>query len=375
VVVQAVGHEFDDAAATAAARAVERAAHAFHHRDDVVAVHLQAVQAAGDAFLGQRRRAGLRRARHRDRPAVVDDALHEGQGVRACGIDRGVGVGLGAAAVAAGGHRDARLLAQLERERGPGRVQALGGDRHAPGKVVLRHGEVVAALVAAPVQQHFARTHAAHELRAILAVARCEHVFGAHRRAYPDMGGFVAETGRVGAELAGALQGDGFAVEAAHHQHLLEQRQQGCGIGEGRRRFRDERAVLAEVLQVFDFESCYDSHRGAVCCVGPRIIPVAPEASVAHRVMTLAVRRRMAPGPQKSAAGAALLGGDAAIALSEAADGRSAAVGVALTVRRCSPNRPRCCCSAAGRWWWSNSRCWSCSCCSGRDATARHRRT
>jgi hypothetical protein len=54
VVVQAIGHEFDDAAALAAARAFVCAAHGFQHRDQVVAIHLQAMQAAGQAFLRQR---------------------------------------------------------------------------------------------------------------------------------------------------------------------------------------------------------------------------------------------------------------------------------------------------------------------------------
>src|SRR5207342_539917 len=41
VVVQAIGHELDDAAAFAVARAGDGATHAFEHGDQVVAVHLQ----------------------------------------------------------------------------------------------------------------------------------------------------------------------------------------------------------------------------------------------------------------------------------------------------------------------------------------------
>ena len=52
--MQAIGHELDHAAAFAVARALDRAAHAFEHGDQVVAVHLQAMQAAGDALLRQR---------------------------------------------------------------------------------------------------------------------------------------------------------------------------------------------------------------------------------------------------------------------------------------------------------------------------------
>src|SRR5690606_9458994 len=180
VVVQAVGHEFDDAAAAARARARHGAAHALEHGEQVVAVHLQAVQAAGQALLGQGLGAGLRLARHRDRPAVVDDALDEGQRVGAGGVDRGVGIGLGRTAVAAAGHGHAVFAAELERQRRAGRVQALGRDWHAPREIVLRAGEVVAALVAAPVHQDVARLHAAHELRAVFTVAGGDQVLRAH---------------------------------------------------------------------------------------------------------------------------------------------------------------------------------------------------
>ena len=221
--------------------------------------------------------AGLRRARHRDRPAVVDHAQHQRRGVGAGGIERGVEVGLRRTAVAAAGHRDAVLLAQLERQRGAGGHQALRGDRHAPRVVVLRAGEIVAALVAAPVQQHFARLHAAHELRAVLAVAGREHVFRPHRGADADVGGLVAQAAGIGAELAGALQRDRLGVEHAHEQHLLEQRQQRLGVAEGGRQFGDQLAVRAEVLQVFDLECRGDGH-----CV-----------------TSVSVSRSMIPGPRK----------------------------------------------------------------------------
>src|SRR5690606_8051606 len=199
VVGQAVGDQFQHAAAVAIAGAGDGMVHGGAHGDDVVAVHLHAVEAAGQALLGQGLGAGLRVARHRDGPLVVDDAQHEGQGVGAGRVDGGVGVGLGAAAVADAGDRHARFAAQLEGQGGAGRVQALGGDGHAPGVVVRRAGEVVAALVAAPVHQHVARLHAAHELGAVLAVARREHVVVLHRAADADVGGLVAQAAGVGA--------------------------------------------------------------------------------------------------------------------------------------------------------------------------------
>ena len=82
------------AAAFTRAGAFVRAAQAFQHRDQVVAVHLQAVQATSQAFLRQCLRASLRLAWHADRPAVVDHAQHHRQGIGTGGIHRGVEIRL-----------------------------------------------------------------------------------------------------------------------------------------------------------------------------------------------------------------------------------------------------------------------------------------
>lgn len=248
----------------ASARA--RLAHGFEHGNEVVTVHLQAVQAAGQALLRQRLRTGLRRAWHRDRPAVVDHAQDQRQRVGTGRVERGVEVGLGAAAIAAARHRHLRLALQLERQRRAGRVQALGGNRHADREVDRRIGiawVVAAALVAAPVQQHIAWTHAAFEHGAVLTVAGREHIAAAHRGTDAHMGGLVAQAGGVGAELAGALQRDRLAVEGAHEQHALEQREQLLRVGGvGRQVVADDLAVRIHVLQIFDLELRGYAHCG-----------------------------------------------------------------------------------------------------------------
>ena len=94
----------------------------------------------------------LRRDRNRDRPAVVDDHEHHRQCARARQIERLVECALGGAAVADVGERAARLASHLERHGRAGRMQRLGGDGHAPGEIVSRTGEIVAALIAAPEQ-------------------------------------------------------------------------------------------------------------------------------------------------------------------------------------------------------------------------------
>ena len=122
-------------------------------------------------------------------------------------------------------------------------------------------GEIVAALVAAPVQQHFARLHAAIELRAVFAIHRREHVVFLHRAADRDVRGFVAEARGVRAELAGALQRDRLAVEDAHEQHQLVELDQLLDVARERRQIvADELAVRVEILQVFDLESGGDRH-------------------------------------------------------------------------------------------------------------------
>ncbi|KAG0921737.1 hypothetical protein G6F31_020204 [Rhizopus arrhizus] len=71
----------------------------------------------------------------------------------------------------------------------------------------------------------------------------------------------MAQAGGVGAELAGALQRDGFAVERTYEQHLLEQRYQDLGVAQRRGQvIADELAVRVQVLQVFDLEFSGNRH-------------------------------------------------------------------------------------------------------------------
>jgi len=155
-----------------------------------------------------------------------------------------------------------RLAAQLERQRRPGCMQALGGDRHAEREVVAcgTFLEIVAALVTAPVQQHLARAYPAFEQDPVLAVAGCVHVALRHCRTDADVGGFVAQTGGVGAQLAGALQGYRLGVEVAHVQHPPEQWQQRGRIAQGAGEFAYRNAVRAKVLQVVDLETGGEGH-------------------------------------------------------------------------------------------------------------------
>src|SRR3546814_14304020 len=80
--------------------------------------------------------------------------MYELRVVGAGRVERGIGVGLGTAAIADTGHCHALLATQFERQRGACGMQALGTDRHAEREILARHLEIAAALVATPVHQH-----------------------------------------------------------------------------------------------------------------------------------------------------------------------------------------------------------------------------
>src|SRR5699024_8812440 len=283
VVAEAVGDRFDDAGAFAVARALHGITDGLAHGDDVVAVHLHGRQARGDALLRQGFGAGLDVARHRDRPLVVDDHGDHRQLARAGDVDGTHEVALAGAAVADGAYGHALFVADLEGQRRAGRMQALRADRHRPREIVARRFllVVVAAFVAAPVGVDVARFHAAVQLRAVLAVADRQHVLRTHGAADADVGGFVAQAAGVGAELAGALQGDRLGFEHARGDHQLVQLDHVVQVlGEVGQVLADQLAFGVEVLQVWDFELGGDGHELPPGKIqkwgrGPLLMPVA----------------------------------------------------------------------------------------------------
>ena len=212
-------------AAVAVARALDRVIERRAHRDQVVAVDLHAFEAGGDAFLRERlRRRSAPCAAPRSPTVVDDDARPAAAVIAPVDVDRAVEIALRRAAVADDGDRDARFLADLERERGAGSVQALRRDRHA-----TRRNR-------APVRKNRCRARRRPSREAPRAASRRDRTArrirgtSARTRRLPasplpiaDMRGLVAEARRIGAELAGALQGDRLAVEHAHEHHQLVQ--------------------------------------------------------------------------------------------------------------------------------------------------------
>ena len=123
-------------------------------------------------------------------------------------------------------------------------------------------GEVVAALVAAPVEEDLGHLHAAPELRAVFAIHGNEHVLRAHGRADADVRGLVAEAGGVGAELAGALQVDGLGVERAHQHHQPVHAHELGRIAREVRQRTCQSSVRVEQLVILDFEFSDRANRG-----------------------------------------------------------------------------------------------------------------
>ena len=130
------------------------------------------------------------------------------------------------------------------------------------GKIAARHREVAAALVAAPVEEELSTIFTPRmSCTPLLAIGQNEHVVGAHGGADATPDRLLPEDGRIGAELAGALERDRFGVEGAHEHHPAIKRNQRRRVtGEWRQRLR-RFALRIEKLRITDLEACDDRHR------------------------------------------------------------------------------------------------------------------
>ena len=198
--------------------------------------------------------------RHRDRPAVVVDHEHHRQPPRAGDVER-----LGDSRPSRSRRRRRRRPRRASRARSlnasatPAACGAWRADRHADREILARSGEIAAALVAAPEQEQLDRADAAPQLRAMLAVARQQHVLGPHRAGDADRHRLLAERRGEGAEPAGALQRHRLGVEAPRQHHRAIERDQ-LGAVAGKIRQRPHRIALGiEKPAVADLEP---RHRG-----------------------------------------------------------------------------------------------------------------
>ena len=129
-------------------------------------------------------------------------------------------------------------------------------DRHADREVLARAGEVVAPLVAAPIEEQLDRCHAPDELRTLLAERRDEHVLGPHGRTDPDRHGLLTERRGERSESSGALQRHRLGVEGTGHPHGPVQLDQRVGISSEVGELVARRAVGVDVGGAADDERC-----------------------------------------------------------------------------------------------------------------------
>ncbi len=180
-----------------------------------------------------------------DGPLVVlaeeDDGCLEGGGE-----DHGlVDVALAGGAVTEVGHRDRVHPVALAAHRVAGGVQGLGADDHGGRRHVDRERVPARVRGAAPHLRHVFERHPAHVGDRVLAVAREHEVVGTQRPGGSDLCRLLAEQRRPEAELALALEGGGFVVEAAHDDQVFVD---------------GEQVVVAEVFHPAVVLGSLDSH-------------------------------------------------------------------------------------------------------------------
>src|SRR5229473_6247497 len=244
VVAEPVGHRLDEARALPVAGSRNRLRGGGAHRDDVVAVDLFPPKAGSDRLLRQRFGGRLQLKRHGDGPLIVVGDEHQGELLHSGEIHCFPQVALRRGAVAEQANRNPGLFSELECISDPRSVRRLRTDRNAIWKIMSRTGGVVAALVAAPVEQYLLHLHPAPKQGGVVAVGRQQGIFLSHRACNPDPDRLLAEPNRVGAKAPSPLKRDRLQVKGARQHHRAiegnekrriggetRQRSQACAVG------------------------------------------------------------------------------------------------------------------------------------------------
>jgi hypothetical protein len=223
-----VGERLDQRGPPAGARALHGLAHRPDHRQEVVAVDLDARHAVAVAARGQVGCGRLDGLGRRDRIAVVADHVDRGHAEHAAEVDGGVEVALRRGSLAQEGQGDLTRAAQLGRVGEPAGVGELRADGAADrGNVPLavavvdRHlaAQVRVAAVADELVENHVERHAAPQDRAELAVAQEDRIGVAQAAGGADGRRLLARARHVEAETALALQREEAAVDV-HGAHL-----------------------------------------------------------------------------------------------------------------------------------------------------------
>jgi hypothetical protein len=84
-------------------------------------------------------------------------------------------------------------------------MRRVAAHRYTQWKVLPSARKIVAALVAAPIQEELQRCNPAPQLGAVLAKAREQHIVLSHRAGGTHRDGFLTKRGRKCAKTAGTL--------------------------------------------------------------------------------------------------------------------------------------------------------------------------
>ena len=226
-------HRLQQRRALAGERALARDPRGLEHRLGVVAVDRHAREAVGRGpldgvdgeLLVERRRVGV---------LVVLEHEDDGQLLHAGPVHGLVEVAPRRRAVAEPRDRAARLAAQLEGHRHPrGDEHHVGEHRDHPDAADAVVAEVDVAVAAARhaaraaqvLAEDAGRLHAAHEVRAEVAVQDAEPVLRAHREGGADAHGLLPEAVVEGArDLALAVEVHRALLDAPHEEHVAQER-------------------------------------------------------------------------------------------------------------------------------------------------------
>ncbi len=137
-------------------------------------------------------------------------------------------------------------------------MRRLRTDRNAIWKIMSRTGGVVAALVAAPVEQDLLHLHPAPQQGGVVAVGRQQDIFLPHRACNPDPDRLLAEPYRVGAKAPGPLKRDRLQVKGPRQHHCAIKGNEKRGIGGETRQPSQGCAVGREVRTAANLKTSDD---------------------------------------------------------------------------------------------------------------------
>ena len=200
---------------------------------DVVPVHLNAGESVGDGLLGDGRRGRLPRPRHGDGELVVQAEEDGGRFENTGEVQPFVEVPFRCRPVAERRHDGDREFPVFRGHPRPHGLGDLRADWDGDGIDVQTVRRPQAGLVPHPEMVVIGQGIAQSDIHAEVAEVGEEPVVPAHGRSQPDLAGFVAAAGWIGAEAALPLELEGLGVGGPGPDHAFVDRPE-LGVGKTR---------------------------------------------------------------------------------------------------------------------------------------------